>query len=136
MFDDSLNHTQIYAAVEAERKRLYALADVDAASAIAEVKALVARRHLNALNVRLIQASLFVDAGARLNDESLVKEGVTIFRELNHLARPNMTYNLANGLSTLATIQSRSAPDERGVVEIQREANLITSRQNLAPRGK
>lgn len=83
--------------------RMRHLMDQDPVEAIAEARKLLGGNP----NVRSVAAGVLIDAGAIVQDANAVQNGITVFRELT--ARfgnlPDLRYNLANGLVTLADIE-------------------------------
>lgn len=123
-------------AVSREQQRLYTILDRDPAEAVAEARRLRPTAELDALNVELIRAALFVDAGGELRDSGVIEKGVEILRRAcaDRPGRPEFTYNLANGLSALAqTTVSEERPWFLATSDTRREARRlfeITSSSN------
>ncbi len=65
------------------------------------------------LPVRALRASTLIDAGGRAGDKLAVTEGTKIFRRLTGKSpnNPALRYNLANGLSQLAKLETYSGPE-------------------------
>jgi hypothetical protein len=80
-------------------KRLNRLIDDDPVKAISEASQLTGN-----INLELLKAATFVDAGALLKNYDVVVEGVEIYRNAVNQYQDNseLKYNLANGLHALA----------------------------------
>jgi tetratricopeptide (TPR) repeat protein len=81
------------------RAKMGSLIDTDPAKAVEEARSLPSDTVMISL-----KASILVDAGSCVGDKEAVAEGVELFRRLiqNHSKRPDLQYNLANGLVALA----------------------------------
>ena len=92
--------------------RLWQLVDADPAQAIREARQLRGKGPVKQL-VQTLRGSILIDAGGTSHDPTAVLEGVTLFRRLASAApkQPTFRYNLANGLSQLATLQPYSSSD-------------------------
>ena len=84
-----------------EGTRLRALLDTDASRAIEEARSLEIEGAPPEV-VPFMQAAIFIDGGKETGDYDIVAEGVGILRGLDR-DDPGSKYNLANGLSALAT---------------------------------
>jgi tetratricopeptide (TPR) repeat protein len=115
-------------AVSVERERLYAILDRDPEAAIAEARRLRPTARLDALNVELVRAALLVDAGSELKAKDIIEDGVAVLRHAYAAmpGRPDLAYNLGNGLSGLAqTIHHEQQPWFLATSEIRREARTL-----------
>ena len=92
--------------------RLSRLIDIDANQAVLEARQLRGRGPMR-LPVRALRAGTLIDAGGRAGDHLAVREGTKIFRRLTGKAptNPALRYNLANGLSQLAKLETYSGPE-------------------------
>lgn len=85
---------------------LHRMVDTDPIEAIKQARSLETTQQLYLSQVDAIKGAIFIDAGNKLQDAEVVSEGVALMRALQKLypERMYITYNLANGLSTLAQI--------------------------------
>ncbi len=81
--------------------------DSDPVDAIARVRSLKTDEYLDQGDVDTIKSSIFIDGGGKVNNPNIVNEGIDLLRALHekHPERLNLTYNLGNGLSTLAQLK-------------------------------
>lgn len=98
-------------AVQARADDFRTLLDADAGDAIRQARAMKTIPTLEQ-SVRLLKAGVLIDAGGITGQVDVVQEGVDILRQL-FAADPNQAsykYNLANGLITLANLDSTPFP--------------------------
>jgi tetratricopeptide (TPR) repeat protein len=81
-------------------------------------KAITEARHLRcrgnrALSVQSLRAATLIDAGGQSGDRCAVKEGIKILQKLIRKVsdKPDLHYNLANGLSLLAKMEPHPGPE-------------------------
>lgn len=93
--------------------------------AIARARELEPEPSLEADDVAAIQASFLVDGGQRAGDDEAIADGVDVFRDLvaKYPDRLDLKYNLANGLSSLHSFDTKVAPSSRYLeTEVERRS--------------
>jgi hypothetical protein len=116
---------KLWAAVEAEQKRLYEILDLDPVAAVEAARNLRAGGDLGETNADGLRAIIFIEAGGKLKDPSLVTEGIEIFGHPSFVKEPDSGYNLANGLAELARLQGLGKPGRLDMAESLQEVRKL-----------
>lgn len=92
------------------QSKLYGLLERDPGEAVAAARNLVPTELLGEDLIDNLKACVLVDAGKAGKDKEAVEEGVKIFRKIFHNdpERPDIRYNLANGLFGLSEMEDVS----------------------------